>query len=183
MYDFHLLSSIKNTLSFQQNQIDMNRQSDMMAAFEENIIWGINAGISKAVITLGALSLCSSPCVTILWPSGWYSREYRPSHLWWTGVLGPFQDSVSILCHMCACMYVNVITYVHICISFVYTAENNVSKIIPCCNSLPWYTVANIVIPNQYGRNNLWTELDIYQLVDYCSSATPKFYLLSWEKQ
>ena len=33
-----MIATLTFTLYFQQNQIDMNRQSDMMAAFEENII-------------------------------------------------------------------------------------------------------------------------------------------------
>ena len=36
--EFHHLILTPCCLIFQQNQIDMNRQSDMMAAFEENII-------------------------------------------------------------------------------------------------------------------------------------------------
>ena len=35
---FEIITTLTFTLYFQQNQIDMNRQSDMMAAFEENII-------------------------------------------------------------------------------------------------------------------------------------------------
>ena len=35
---FEMITILTFTLYFQQNQIDMNRQSDMMAAFEENII-------------------------------------------------------------------------------------------------------------------------------------------------
>ena len=33
-----MIATLTFSLYFQQNQIDMNRQSDMMAAFEENII-------------------------------------------------------------------------------------------------------------------------------------------------
>ena len=35
---FEMITILTFTSYFQQNQIDMNRQSDMMAAFEENII-------------------------------------------------------------------------------------------------------------------------------------------------
>ena len=138
-----------NTFFLQQNQIDMNRQSDMMAAFEENIIWSKSACVSKMVITLTLfVSTCDQPAsfrskgkvVTTVphFVSGGLAT------IW-----GQFQDSVSIYCHMCACMYVNVITYVHICITFIHTAENVVSKLSWPRNSLPLWTVANIVIRNQ----------------------------------
>ena len=116
MTDVSSLLILINTFSFQQNQIDMNRQSDMMAAFEENIIWGFcvlnqnqdsDNSWGPHYVPLHVWLFSDQVDDTLSWVPSFTSVVDR-----WC-ILGPFLSQYFAICVL-ACMWMSLHMYTYV---------------------------------------------------------------------